>query len=89
MTPFDALGNKPFENTMEKGEIARREQFLLFPLCFLPVSITFCHFPQICNCRRQTLSVWKSLKLVSGHGLTLLRLLTLLRPWERRLENIV
>ena len=23
MTPFDALGNKPFENTERKGEIAR------------------------------------------------------------------
>ena len=30
-----------------KGEIARNEQFLLFPLCFLPVSKTFCHFHQI------------------------------------------
>ena len=25
-----------FENTVGKGEIARNEQFLLFPLCFLP-----------------------------------------------------
>ena len=47
MTPFDALGNKPFENTVGKGEIARNEQFLLFPQCFLPVWITFCHFRQI------------------------------------------
>ena len=31
MTP---LGNKPFENTMGKGEIARNEQFLLFPTVF-------------------------------------------------------
>ena len=31
MTPFDAPGNKSFENTVEKGEIARNEQFLLFP----------------------------------------------------------
>ena len=30
MTPFDA----PFENTVGKGEIARNEQFLLFPQCF-------------------------------------------------------
>ena len=30
-------GNKPFENTVGKGEIARNEQFLLFPQCFLPV----------------------------------------------------
>ena len=47
MTPIDALGNKPFENIVEKREIARNEQFLLFPQCFLPVWITFCHFRQI------------------------------------------
>ena len=47
MTPFEALGNKPFENTVGKGEIACNEQFLLFPQCFLPVWITFCHFGQI------------------------------------------
>ena len=34
MTPFDALGNKPFENTVGKGEIARYEQFILFPTVF-------------------------------------------------------
>ena len=28
------LGNKPFENTVGKGEIACYEQFLLFPQCF-------------------------------------------------------
>ena len=58
------LGNKPFENTVGKGEIARNEQFLLFPQCFLPVLIAFRHFHQIWNCRLQTLSVWKSLKFV-------------------------
>ena len=40
ITRFD----KPFENTVEKGEIARNEQVLLFPQCFLPVWITICHF---------------------------------------------
>ena len=44
MTPFDTLRNKPFENTVGKGEIAHNEQFLLFPQCFLPIWITFCHF---------------------------------------------
>ena len=34
MTFFDALGNKPFENTVGKGEISRNEQFLLFPAVF-------------------------------------------------------
>ena len=38
------LGKKPFENTVGKGEIARNEQFLLFPQCFLPVWITFFPF---------------------------------------------
>ena len=47
MTPIDALGNKPFENIVGKGEIARNEQFLLFSQCFLPVGITFFHFRQI------------------------------------------
>ena len=32
MTPFHALGNMPFENTVGKGEIARNEQFLFFPV---------------------------------------------------------
>ena len=31
MTPFDAPGEQAFENTMGKVEIARDEQFLLFP----------------------------------------------------------
>ena len=42
MTPSDTP-----ENTVGKGEIAHNEQFLLFPQCFLPVWITFCHFRQI------------------------------------------
>ena len=37
----------PFENTVGKGEIARNEQFFLFPQSFLPVWITFFHFCQI------------------------------------------
>ena len=32
------------ENTRGKGEIARNEQFLLFPQCFLPIWRTFCPF---------------------------------------------
>ena len=47
VTPFDASGKQAFENTVGKGEIARDEQFLLFPQCFLPVWITFFHFLQI------------------------------------------
>ena len=33
---FTCLQYMSFENTVEKGEIARNEQFLLFPQCFLP-----------------------------------------------------
>ena len=47
MTPFDASGKQAFENSVGKGEIARNEQFLLFPQCFLPIWIAFCHFRQI------------------------------------------
>ena len=56
--------SKRVENTVGNGEIARNEQFLLFPQCFLPVWKTFCHFPQISNCRLQTLSDKKCLKFV-------------------------
>ena len=45
--PFPHLGHKPFENTVGKEKIAHNKQFLLFPQCFLPVWITFCHFHQI------------------------------------------
>ena len=38
---------RSFENTERKGEIARNEQFLLFPQCFLPIWITFCLFYRI------------------------------------------
>ena len=60
---FTCLQYKSFENTVGKGEIAHNEQFLLFPLCFLPVWITSYHFHQK-NCCLQTLSVWKGLKFV-------------------------
>ena len=58
------LQYKSFENTTGKGEIAGNKQFLLFLQCFLSVLITSHHFHQIHNCRLQTLSIWKSLKLV-------------------------
>ena len=61
---FMCLQYKSFENAVGKGEIARNEQFLLFPQCFLPVWITFVHFDQNKNCCLQTLSVWKNLKFV-------------------------
>ena len=61
---FMCLQYKPFENTAGKGEIAQKEQFLLFPQCFLSIWRTFCHFHQIQNCRPQILSVLKGLKFV-------------------------
>ena len=64
MTPFDATGKQAFRKHCGQRRIACNEQFLLFPQCFLPVWITFCHFHQIWNCRLQSLSVWKSLKFV-------------------------
>ena len=47
---------------MGKEEIARNEQFLLYPQCFLPVWRTFCHCHYYQNCRLQSLSVLKCLK---------------------------
>ena len=41
---FTWLLHKSFENTVGKGEIARNEQFLLFPQCFLFFLRTFRHF---------------------------------------------
>ena len=58
------LQYKSFKNTVGKEEIACNEQFLLFQLSFLPIWKTLYHFCQIWNCRLQTLSDWKSLKLV-------------------------
>ena len=55
---------KSFENTVGKGEIARNEQFLLFPQCFQSFLTIFCHFHKIQNCGLPTLSAWKSLNLV-------------------------
>ena len=44
MTLFDALGNKPFENTVGRGEIAHNEQLLFYPQCFVPVLENFLVF---------------------------------------------
>ena len=41
---FTCLRYKYFENTAGKGEIAHKEQFLLFSQCFLLIWITFCQF---------------------------------------------
>ena len=44
---FTCLLYKSCENTAGKEEIARNQQFLLFPQCFLPIQIDFCKFHQI------------------------------------------
>ena len=43
---FTCLHDKYFENTVGKGEIARNEQFLFFPQCFLPAWKTFCYLDE-------------------------------------------
>ena len=47
-----------------RGEIARNEQFLLLPQCFLAVWKTFCHFHQIWSHCLQTLSIWEHQKFI-------------------------
>ena len=61
---FTCLQIKPFEKTVGKGEIAHNEQFLLFPLCFVPVWRAFCYFHQFRNCRLQILSILTCVKFV-------------------------
>ena len=67
---FNPFQNKPcpqfksFENSVGKGEIARDEQFLLFPQCFLTFLRTLSHVYLMSNCCLQTLLFWKSLKFV-------------------------
>ena len=61
---FMCLQYKSFENTVGKGEIARKEQFLLFPQCFLPIWRNFCHLHENKKCCLQTPLFWKSLKFV-------------------------
>ena len=76
---FNLFPNKPLflhvcgtglfiENTVAKGEIARNEQFLRFPQCYLTFWRTLCYFHQIQNCHLQTLSVLKNLKFVVWEG---------------------
>ena len=43
---FLRVCSKSLKNTVGKGEIARNEQFLLFPPCFLPIWSTFHNFYQ-------------------------------------------
>ena len=63
------LGNKPFENTVGKGEDARNKQFLLFPQCFLPIWITSCHFVKFEIVVCKLFQFGRVQNLSSGNGL--------------------
>ena len=62
------LQYKSFENTAGKGEIARDEQFLLFPKCFLRFWKTFRHSHQNENCYLQTFNLEESKICSLGKG---------------------
>ena len=53
-----------FENALGEGEIARNEQFLLFPHCFLSFCRTFRHLHEKKDCSLQTPLDFKSPKFV-------------------------
>ena len=52
-----------FENIVGKGEIANKEQFLLFPQCFLLNQIIISPFDQFLTSYLYLLLNWKSLNL--------------------------
>ena len=59
---------------MRKEGIARDEQFLLLPQCFLSFQRIFRHFHEILSCRLQTLSVLKGLESVVWEGVKMTKL---------------
>ena len=61
---FTCLQYLPFENTVGKREIARNEQFLLFPSFLYAFSELSPILVKFKNCRLQTLSIWNSLNCV-------------------------
>ena len=61
-----------FENIVGKEEIARNEQFLLFPQCFLPNMIIVSPFVQIVDIISLFAAELEEPKIaISGKGLTL------------------
>ena len=59
-----------FENTVGKGEIARKEQFLLFPQCFLLNQIMVPQFVHILNIISLLAAELEEPKIcISGKGL--------------------
>ena len=61
------------ENIVRKEEIAYDKQFVLFSQCFLPYMALYFHFKRTLKCRLQFVSIWKSIILSSGNGLTIVR----------------
>ena len=57
---FTCLKYKSFENTAGKGEIARNEQFLLFPQCFLPAWRAFINNEQFLLFPQCFLPAWRA-----------------------------
>ena len=53
---------KKKKKTVRKGEIARNEQYLLYPLCFLPLRRVFYHLHNILNFRLQTFQFGRVLR---------------------------
>ena len=63
---FYLSADKSLENTVEKGEIARDKQFLLFPQCFLHIFRTSCHLHEIENCcQKNSFSLKESKKRIA------------------------
>ena len=60
-----------FENIVEKGEIARDGQFLLFPQCFLLIQIILSPFVHIFDIISSFAAEFEELKTgISGKGLS-------------------
>ena len=60
-----------FENIVRKGKIARNEQFLLFPQCFLLNQVTVSLFVHISDVISLFAGEFKEHKIsISGKGLT-------------------
>ena len=71
-THFDASTTDSFENIVGKGEIARNEQFLLFPQCFQFNQITVSRFVHIFDIISLfAVELEEPIISISGKGLTL------------------
>ena len=72
----------------EKEKLLITSDFSFSHSVFYPFRRTLCHFHKIQNCRLQTFSVWKSLKLSFGKGLILYHtIIILINLFEKPFEN--